>query len=247
MVRAVAVLIGAALVGCGGGVPLMHPAHPMEEGEFTLGGGFSGTLGVAGSVISPDANADLILEEGAVAPGIAPWVGARLGIDGSIDAGLTYTGRGARLDGRYAWDLGDEAFSVGLAISGLLPKRQDLADGSSFRVGGFGGDLPILFGVRSTADIYCLWLGARAGAELLRGSHDFNPDTLADTDPGGEDISGWHAHTGGVIGFRVGFRYVFAAIELDGAMHWASADVGETSVSIRQFALSPAGALVVRF
>jgi hypothetical protein len=237
-------------LGCAGGAPLMHPAHPMQEGEFTLGGGFSGQLAVAGASISPDEVNERILEEGAVAPGIAPWVGARLGIDGAIDGGVTYTGRSARADVRYAWDLGGEAFSLGLGLSGILPKRHggELDDGEpSLRVGGFGGDVPVLFGLRSTADIYSFWIGARGGAELLRGEHVFEPEPLDPAAPIAESISGWHAYAGGLVGFRVGFRFVFAVIELDASMHWAGADIGETEVSVSQFALAPAGAIVFRF
>jgi hypothetical protein len=62
-----------------------------------------------------------------------------------------------------------------------------------------------------------------------------------------EDVSGWHQYVGGVAGVRLGFRYLFAVLEIDAAMNWASGDVGAQSAALRAFGLAPAGALVGRF
>ncbi len=223
----------------------MHPAHPLAEGDVTFGAGFSGKVAVDETELAPEQVSELALSEGAFAPGMAPWVGGRIGIDGAFEAGLTYTGRSIRADGRHAWVFGDSALSLGIGASGLLPARdEELA----LRVGGFGADVPLLFGYLSEADIYALWIGVRGGGEYLRGQRDLPEDPLiADAPLETERISGWHAYAGGLAGMRVGFRYIFAVLEVDAAMHWAEGDVGEASVAVQQFSVAPAGALVVRF
>lgn len=237
-------LLPSCVTACGGGAPLLHPAHPLPEGDVTIGAGFSAAVPVNPQSLAEGETAERAIEEGAFAEGIAPWVGGRYGLDGSWDAGLTYTGRTVRVDGRYAFDVGGPFMSLGLGASGLLPKRRD---DLGLRVGGFGGDLPILIGIASDADIYAGWLGARAGMELLRGQREIPPDPLDPSAPIAEQVDGWHAYAGGLVGFRIGFRHVFAAMELGGAMHWAKGSVGDREVSLRQFGLSPAGALIVRF
>src|SRR6185369_12120360 len=93
-----------SLVGCAGGGPLLHPAHVLKPGEVQVGAGLSGqiALRVLPSVTAGEAE----LQRLTVAPGVAPWAGARVGIAGSNEAGLAYTGRSIRLDGRYAFSLG---------------------------------------------------------------------------------------------------------------------------------------------
>ena len=233
--------------GCGGAAPLMHPAHPLKEDELTIGGGFSGTVSLAPSELADEPVPEQLVEQGAVAPGLAPWVGGRLGLGNNLDAGLTYTARAIRLDGRRAWTFGTNdamALSLGLGASGLLPKRQD---DIGLRIGGFGGDVPLLFGYMSEADIYGAWLGARFGAEYIRGQHQLEQDPFNPSELVNEDIEGWHAHVGGLGGLRIGFRHVFAVLELSTTMHWAKADVGDVEVTVDQLAIAPSGAFIVRF
>lgn len=241
----VALAAAVAAGGCGGAAPLMHTAHALAEDEVTIGGGFSGTIPVsAPELVGP---AEQALESGAFSPGLAPWVGGRLGLASQFDAGLTYTGRAIRLDGRRSFAFGDEdeaAVSLGIGASGLLPKRDD--DLGS-RVGGFGGDVPLLIGWRSTADIYAVWAGVRGGAELLRGQRELVADPTDPSAPLVEDLEGWHTHAGGLLGVRVGFRYIFAVFEVGAAMHWAEGSVGAVDVSVQQFTLAPSGALIGRF
>jgi len=235
---------GALAGACGGAAPLMHPAHGMAEGDVTMGAGFSGVLAVEPEPIEPGDVAARSLEEGAMSPGLAPWVGGRVGLGSALDAGLTYTGRSARLDLRRAIEFGAPAISVGIGASGLLPKRHDEL---GLRVGGFGADVPVLVGYQSSADIYSAWIGARGGFELLTGQRDLEEDPNDPTAPLAEDVSGWHVQAGGLVGLRVGFRYVFAVLELAGAMHWAEGEVGDQSTAVQQFNLAPAGALVGQF
>ncbi len=238
-------VLALTTVGCGGAAPLMHPAHALAEDEFTLGGGFSGTLPIGAAAVS--GVAEQVMEGGAFAPGLAPWVGARYGLGHRFDAGLTYTARSIRVDGRRAFHFGEDeqsAVSIGVGASGLLPKRnEDLG----FRIGGFGGDVPLLIGWRSTADIYAVWAGARGGVEILRGQRELAADPAAPAQQLVEEVEGWHAQAGGLAGARVGFRHIFAVFEVGGAMHWVQGDVGPTAVTLRQFSIAPSGALIGRF
>lgn len=237
-------VLALSVCGCGGAAPLMHTAHPLRENEVTMGAGFSGALRLPDDRSSATTTEEALIEEAAFSPGLAPWVGGRLGIDGRWDAGLTYTARTVRVDIRRAFDLDGPAFSVGLGASGILPKRRD---DLGLRVGGFGGDVPILFGLRSDADIYALWIGARGGAELLRGQVEVAEDPLDPTILPPIELEGWHAQAGGLLGFRVGFRYIYAVFEVGVAMHWAEGQIGDTEVSYEQLGLSPSGALLGSF
>jgi hypothetical protein len=233
--------------GCGGAAPLMHPAHALAEGDITVGGGFSGQVAIDPPELAPDQVAERSLESGAIAPGLSPWLGGRYGLGAGFDAGLTYSGRAVRIDGRHAFVLDDEekvALSLGLGGSALLPKRDD---DLAVRVGGFGGDVPLLLGWRSTADVYSVWIGARGGVDYLNGQRELPVPPESPDAPPSEEITGWHAQAGGLLGIRIGFRHVFAVLELGATMHWAEADVGAIEVSVSQFTLSPAGAIIGRF
>lgn len=233
--------------GCAGAAPLMHPAHVLEPNQVTVGAGFSGRLAAAPKGF--EQQPEQIAEESAVAPGLAPWVAGRMGLGSGFEAGLTYSGRSFRLDGRRAFDLGLPTLSLGLGASGLLPKRRDDLD---IRVGGFGADLPVLIGFRSDADIFSLWLGARGGFELLRGEHALPieapaPDLAATGEPENEALEGVHLYGGGLLGFRAGFRHVYAVVEVEAVMHYADLTIGSVETAIEQLAVSPSGALIVRF
>ena len=224
----------------------MHSAHVLAPDQMEVGAGFSSEFRFAPTKTEADPLPERMLDQAALSPGIAPWVGARLGFAEAFEAGLAYTGRTIRLDLRHAFELGEPtALSLGLGASGVLPRRRD---DIGIRAGGGGLDLPILLGWRSSADILALWVGARGGFEVLDGEHQLEIDPAAPaSEPVTERVTGWHEQVGGLVGLRVGFRYVFALLELDAAMHWASGDVGEQSAALRAFGLSPAGAIVGRF
>jgi hypothetical protein len=243
--RLVANVAFVALTGCGGGAPLLHTAHAVAKDDVTFGAGFSGVT-VPATVARDGRASDVeLLEAAGAGPGLAPWVGGRLGLGSGFDAGLTYFGRSVRLDARRAVALSKSVdASVGLGASGLLPHRSDAL---ALRVGGFGADVPLLIGWRSAADVYSLWAGARGGAEWVRGHRELPPDPGAPDVLVNEPLGGWHAFAGGLVGMRVGFRHVFAVLEVDAAMHWVSADIGERRTSLTQLAVVPAAALVSRF
>jgi hypothetical protein len=92
--------------------------------SVNVGAGVSGQFGSSGvrravdrgrsaagqSLTDParaSAYAEGVLTQALIAPGATPWVAARTGVAENMEAGLTYTGRGLRLDGRYAWPLAE--------------------------------------------------------------------------------------------------------------------------------------------
>jgi hypothetical protein len=233
------------VVGCGGGVPLLHGVQVVPSNTVTFGAGFSGSVVPLDTSGQGDASDRERVEAASVSPGLAPWVGARLGVGGGYDLGLTYTGRLARFDARRVLSLSQAVdLSLGLGASGVLPRR---IDSVGMNVSGFGGDLPLLVGWRSAGDIYAVWLGARGGGEALRGQRDLASSVPVGAGPGVEPVSGWRAYAGGLLGLRVGFRHVHALLELDASMQWVEADLGSRHVTLQAFTLAPAGALVARF
>jgi hypothetical protein len=190
-----------------------------------------------------------VLQAAAISPGVSPWVAARVGLEGDNEVGISYLGRTARLDARHAFSFGAPTLSVGLGASFIIPERpgpDQIANG----VYGGGLDLPILIGAHSRSDLYALWIGPRAGFELLRGNvaeTALLPGVGTPSDAL-SDVTATHIYAGGVAGLRVGFRHLHVAIELDANYHRAWGTLGTLpSVTIEAFSLTPAGALVATF
>jgi hypothetical protein len=238
-----ATAIVAATAGCAGGAPLLHPAHVLTPGNVTAGAGLSGQLPlrkVAVSTSSPTLGGPL--QTLTVAPGVAPWVGARIGIPGSNEGGLTYSGRAIRLDGRHAFSLGAPTLSAGLGVSALMARRPGEGNDPS-SVYGIGFDLPLLLGFKSRSDLYSLWFGPRGGVELFSGRIAVGTDKAAAP----ADVSGRHVHVGFLAGVRVGFRRVYVALEVDGSYHRADGTFSGSQASLSQFSITPSGALQLAF
>src|SRR4051812_555290 len=101
-VRCLGVAASLFLVAaCGGGTPLLHSAHTLPAGRVSAGAGVSGQFAFhAGSRPPPDdpeqSGFVAAVERAALAPGVAPWVGARAGLGARVEGGLAYTGRAVR-------------------------------------------------------------------------------------------------------------------------------------------------------
>lgn len=190
--------------------------------------------GVASTVQGPSSLAALT-----IAPGVAPWVGARVGIAASNEGGITYTGRSLRVDGRHAFSLGAPTLSVGLGASFISARRPgDGSDGGT--VLGGGADIPVLLGFRSKSDLYAIWFGPRIGFDVVSGAIGPHPETMV-------DVSGRHFYGGLTAGMRVGFRHFYGALEVNAAYHRADATFNGTSTDVQQFTLTPAAALEAVF
>ncbi len=245
LLRIASLVVG--LSGCAGGVPLMHPAHVLRPGEVSFGAGVSGQFKAEPEQTTaqktPDTAATL-LDNLAVAPGVAPWISGRVGIVHDFEGGITYTGRELRIDGRHAFPLGPLKLSVGLGGTALVPRP---LPGDAGSVSGGGADLPVLLGWSSTADLYAIWFGPRGGFEILTGH--VLVDQLDPSAPDTEvaNVSGKHFYVGGVAGFRVGFRYFHAALELNVEYHAAMGSFGAEDVTAHNVSVVPAGAMALSF
>lgn len=232
----VIVTLASALVGCGGGAPLGHPAHVLSAGKATIGAGVAGTFAMESSPTVPASVARL--RDMAIAPDVSPWVAARAGFGGGFEGGLGATTRALRVDARRAFELWNRswALSVGMGASALLaaPPR-----GAATGVYGVGLDIPVVLGWRSRADLYSIWAGPRLGGEILSGQLDLSG--VATT------ASGRSLNLGGVVGLRAGLRHLYAVVELDFAYRAAEGTVGPEAVSVRGVTLTPFGGLVVSF
>ncbi len=223
-----------------------------------VGAGLSGQLALrplpaVAPAIAPDRGS---LQDLAIAPGVAPWVSGRVGIVGSNEGGLTYSGHAVRLDLRHAFNFGNgAALSVGLGGTAVLARRPGEANANG--VYGGGGDLPVLIGLRSRSDVYAFWFGPRAGFDILAGGIQ-----LDETSPT-LDVSAKHFYGGLTAGMRVGFRHIHLALEVNAAYNYATGTFQTppvagvagmpgmagtpTSTSVQQISLTPAGALEVTF
>ena len=271
---------GVALSGCAGGAPLLHPAHPLPPGRVSLGAGTSSSfLGGEGkraidragrSANTAGATDEFARGASALAlmpPGLSPWVGARAGVAPRAEAGLAYTGRAARLDARYV-PLMDRtvAWSVGVGATGLLANPGSLPPGDSVSasgsipgvdtryLAGWGLDLPLLVGWRSSADVVQLWAGARGGYERAFGHLRVQLTSAAARQT---HFEGYRWMAGGLVGLAVGVKPVWAALELDGSYQYADAKldlvegVPPATVAHRAkldgWVITPAAALLAQF
>lgn len=229
--------------GCTGGGPLLHPAEVLPPGFVSVAGGLSGEAALKSASASSGEDSGK-LQTLTVGSGVAPFVAARVGLAEDNEAGISYTGRLLRLDGRHAFSFGKNlAFSLGAGASAIVAERpSDSEEGTAVYGGGI--DVPLLLGFHTSSDLYSLWIGPRAGVELLRGTLNVaeagEPSDLV-------DAKATHFDVGGVAGLRVGFRHVHVAVELDGAWHTATGTFGDAKLSLTQVTLTPAGALVVTF
>src|ERR1019366_665062 len=177
--------LAAACAGCGGALPLLHPARTLAIGDVRALAGFSSNSAVgnfawafrnapneaAASQSAPNpgntAYAEGALVAASVGPGLAPVAGARVGIGSQAEGGLAYTGRSVRADVRRSFDVSSTwALSVGAGGSAALYGRAQidaLPDVDLGRLHGWGADVPVLVGYESDGDLYMFWTGVRAG------------------------------------------------------------------------------------
>lgn len=237
---------GCALValltlgGCGGAMPLGHPAHALPAGKVNVGAGVAGTfaLGTRPTVGRPTAR----FQDLAIGPDVSPWVSARAGLGSGFEAGLGASARAVRLDGRRAFTFcgGRCALSIGVGASALVGPKPSGGGGDATKAYGGGIDVPLLVGWHSKADLYSLWAGPRVGAQLLSGQLDPGTGVLV-------PVSGRAMSVGGLVGLRAGLRHLFAVVELEVAHRFATGTIGAETVSVAGCAVTPFGGLVVSF
>jgi hypothetical protein len=261
---ALAALLG--LVGCGGAAPLLHPARTMAAGDMRVASGVSanvaaGSLGedlrlakdnaardpqVPGAPGTNPAYAKGALVAAAIAPGIAPFIGARVGVGSQYEGGLSYTGRAVRADLRRSFEDGKWALSLGLGLSAALYGRQqgsDLPNVDLASLHGYGFDIPVLVGWESSGGIYKVWGGARGGFER-------DVIEILTSEPKSVTLGNGPIHLdanrywgGAVFGVATGFNHVHVALELSAAYQVVSGNYNENRVTVHGLTLAPASAL----
>ena len=280
--RALAGLLLVASLACGGGAPLLHPAHPLPVDTVSFGAGLSGQFAessvesaidrgqaaASGPLSDPataQAYAEGVLLDALISPGISPWVAARVGLPYELEAGLSYTGRSIRLDGRHVlFPWGPEwALSLGLGASAIMlqPDSSSPSEASSeapraeqgLDASGWGGDVPVLVGYQPLDGFVEVWFGARVGLEHVSGELRSNVDDPAAPRFEAEGNRYW---AGGLAGFSLGIPPVWLRFELAGTYHAIRGTLTTPAnqpelpfgdIEAAGWSLSPSGALLGKF
>jgi len=278
--------LGIACAGCGAGSPLLHPAHPLAEGEIGASLGASTHFAPSEAQAAMDETSVMLgqgqpvdenlLTKGALAqalssPGLAPYAAGRVGITGDNEAGLSYTGRRARVDLRHAFVFDELALSIGGGITGIMPNvgsdppndpcddpkvcPDPIVDDSyseipgldAGSVSGWGVDLPLLFGWRSQPALFAFWAGVRARYESMSADFRFSLPEGPRTARG----SGSRSSLGAVVGISVGVKPVTAALEFSPAFERLEGDLtlpdGSVGMRLEGFSYSPAFSLTYTY
>ncbi|HEX2673822.1 MAG TPA: hypothetical protein VHM25_23245 [Polyangiaceae bacterium] len=250
------------LSGCGGGVPLLHPAHVLPAGRTAFAVGVSDRFLLgdtrhafeAGMQPPPPGappQKDLRAARGtlvalAEGPAVAAFAAARVGVPGSNEAGLSYSGQAVRGDFRHAFDWGAYALSTGLGVTGRfghssadLPPNADLSGAH-----GLGLDLPVLFGYRTDAEVISVWGGVRGSFDHWSGTVSLDPDPAF-------DLGARRWSVGPIVGMSLGLPpfWVSAEIEIDYANVSGSLERPGTryDANIDGWSARPAGAVTAKF
>jgi len=263
--------LSAGTLGCGGGMPLLHPARTLPTGEVRAAAGLSANVATgdlssavqaaeAEETAATNANTGPPMDEAfargalvaaSIGPGLAPIAGARVGVGAQFEGGLAYTGRAVRADLRRSFDLGPHwALSLGAGGSAALyghTSGNALPDVDLGRLHGWGADVPVLVGYESDGGLYMFWVGARAGWEHVDISEvTSEPKTVTLGGPT-VDLSATRFWGGGVLGLAVGFRHVHVAFELDASYAGITGDYGGVHTQVSGLTLAPSSALWWRF
>ena len=142
------------------------------------------------------------------------------------------TAQGAGFSGTFA--VGDAKAAVRSTSAADQRAASDALSGSA--PSGFGFDVPLLVGWRSTAGVVTLWTGVRGGFEKL--SADSSSATAL-------DLRRWYG--GGVIGLGLGFRHVHGAIELDAYDQSVTGSYAGSDVRVTGVTLTPAAGVILSF
>ncbi len=242
LARAFGLVLLSSLGGCAGGGPLMHPARTLTPGKVRLTGGMTSQVatGALARALSQDpAKVETKVAAATVAPGVSPLVAARVGLSSRYEAGLTYFGRGVRLDARRSFPVGKWDLSLGLGATAVL-SGGDWAGANVplHQLRGGGVDLPVLFGWESRAGVYHFWAGARAGFE-----HVIAGGVLASSPTIDTTLVANRLWAGPLLGLAAGLRPVHVAIELSATYQRIWGGYGAEEVSFQGVSLAPSAAL----
>jgi hypothetical protein len=248
---------------------LLHPAQTLPRGDVRAAGGVSaniapGSMGedlrTAREIATRDttgtsspgapgtnpAYAKGALVAAAVAPGLAPFIGARVGIGNQFEGGLAYTGRAVRADVRRSFEDGHWALSLGVGGSAALYGRQQGSDLPNVDLGqlhGYGADLPILAGWRSDSGLYSVWFGPRGGFEWVSVEKLTSEPQLVALGSSPIRLDATRFYAGGVFGLATGFNHVHVALEAAVSYEVVNGTYNKNDVTVRGLAITPASAV----
>lgn len=167
------------------------------------------------------------------AGGVSPGASARVGLGDAADLGIRVIGATAQVGLRSAVTLDDERtvrLMLGIApFAGLLADHEN---GNGWRA---GVELPVTLGWE-IGGLYEIAFGVRAAGEHLRG------DVGAVGGPTSA-LEAWHWRVGAVLGVGVGFRRLFAFVELAADYEWLVATLDGADSGAAGISLTPAFAL----
>lgn len=242
--------LGPGLAGCGGGSPLLHPAHALTEGSVSFGAGSSGrfVLGGAadaqtrakalgsesGGALTDEARAEFVrggLSRLALAPGLSPFFSGRVGLGNHNEAGLAYTGRSGRLDARHTFETRAYALSVGAAVSGMLSRSGDAPAKDVSETSG-GLRATSLTSSRGYGAEVPILIGYRSDGDVVvawaglragveQGHYQISLSIVPD-EAVRSRVDATRLWGGGLVGFAVGLSPIQIALELDLAYESAS-------------------------
>jgi hypothetical protein len=260
-VRAAAPLL--ILAGCASINPTLAPARALAPGAIAaeLGSGYAAPVvdsslaasGIAaqhastGSVSDADREAlqRAALAWGMTPAGLAPYAAMRAGVGAQTEGQIAWVGRMVRLGVRHAFVADDVwAFSLGVQARGALwsdpfGSAVPLLSVQGSRV--LGGDVTAVLG-RTSARLYDLWLGLRAGYTRGDATLQFGTPAINGGNEFGASVD--RLDVGATVGLRVGFGHLAALVEIEAAFGFfdgrlaAGVDMGGWS-----FTLVPAAAL----
>jgi hypothetical protein len=180
----------------------------------------------------------------AMAPGLAPFAGMRVGIGQQFEAGLAYTGRAVRLDVRRGFGDGPWTYSAGVGGSVALYGRQQGSELPNVDLGalhGYGADIPLLAGWQSAAGIYEVWFGARGGFEHVSVEQLSSEGKTIGIPPVSLEANRFYG--GAVAGLAIGFKHVHVALEGSIAYQVAKGSYNQTNATVQGLTIAPATAL----
>lgn len=238
---------------------MLHPAHVLRPGDVraigglsaqALGGPASEQIRLADAIAAANAGAPApgdpsyargAMALAALAPALAPHVGARVGFGRQFEGGVAYTGRGARIDARRAFGTASYALSLGAGFDAAFAGGSSTIKLPGVDIGslrGFGFDVPVLVGWRSASSLYQVWAGARGGWE-----HYFIAPVT--TEPTGTPaaLDADRTRLGGLLGVATGFGHLHVALELEIGYQLVTGRLGTTTASVDGVAFSPASAV----
>lgn len=227
-------LAGLLLAGCAPALPALSGGDttPLRRTDLTLGAASRVPIGELRSASRTGEPLDCFQPGG-----LSPLAALRVAPFADADLGLRAMASSVELEGRYGFRLSDSVKLIGalLPYAGWLPWQYRESDqfARGFR---YGAQSPWVLAL-SLGGLYEAWVGARAAGEFAAG----------DRDADGVKLRAEGLRAGGLMGFGLGFRRLWALAELAADYEWWRVKEGIARHSLRGVSLTPAFALRFRF